>query len=83
MASRARFGDTNAKESDESYERPVVRSKLKQTSNAQRATSNLEFFSCLRHGPCKPLIRQRSTVLEAIFSVPRGDGDLAPCLSAG
>src|SRR5438128_8636772 len=43
MASRARFGDTNAKESDGSCERPVARSKLKQTSNAQRPTSNIEF----------------------------------------
>jgi len=43
MASRARFGDTNAKESDKSCERPVARSKLKQTSNALRPTSNIEF----------------------------------------
>src|SRR6266568_5027829 len=43
MASRARFGDTNAKESDGSCERRVARSKLKQTSNAQRPTSNIEF----------------------------------------
>ncbi len=43
MASGARFGDTNAKESDGSCERPVARSKLKQTSNAQRPASNIEF----------------------------------------